>query len=111
MPRYLALIHDDNTAWNEPGAYERGLEWHNRFGAERKAQIHSGEALQSESTMVRSDGEGGHLVTDGPFSEAKETLGGYYLYTAADRDEAVEIAKEVPVLRGWIEVREILEFD
>jgi hypothetical protein len=74
--------------------------------------VKGGEALQSVSTAttVRPDGAGGFTVTDGPFVESKEALGGYYLVEAADLDEAIELAKQVPVLNGGLEVRPIMVF-
>ncbi len=45
------------------------------------------------------------MVTDGPFAETKEALGGYYLIEAADLDEALALAKQVPAPFGGVEVR------
>jgi hypothetical protein len=54
--------------------------------------------------------DGKVLVTDGPFAETKEQLGGYYLIEARDRDEAVQIASRIPASRwGSIEVRQVFE--
>jgi hypothetical protein len=54
--------------------------------------------------------EGKRLVTDGPFAETREQLGGYYIVNARDLDEAIEIAGRIPVAtRGTIEVRPIME--
>jgi hypothetical protein len=50
---------------------------------------------------------GGFAITDGPFGESKEVLGGYYVIEAADLDEALAIAKEVPAPFGGVEVRPI----
>ena len=111
MPRYIALIHDDQTAWTEPGAFDRGMRLHHEF-AQDFAGVLRGEALhdQQTATVVRAQGDD-FLVTDGPFSEAKEALGGYYVFEVDDRAAALEIAKRVPVLRGAIELRQIMEFD
>jgi len=49
-------------------------------------------------------------VTDGPFAETKEALGGYYLVEAADRQEAIEIGKRCPAPHGGVEVRPVMEF-
>jgi hypothetical protein len=63
----------------------------------------------STATSVRVR-EGKRLVTDGPFAETREQLGGYYLIEARDLDEAIGIAERVPVARvGTIEVRPVLE--
>ena len=54
--------------------------------------------------------EGRRLVTDGPFAETREQLGGYYMVNAKDLDEAIGIAEQIPVAtKGTIEVRPILE--
>ncbi len=54
--------------------------------------------------------DGKPLVTDGPFAETREQLGGYYLVTARDLDEAISIAKRIPAARwGTVEIRPVLE--
>jgi hypothetical protein len=59
------------------------------------------------SVRVRN---GKRLVTDGPFAETREQLGGYYLIDARDLDEAMSIAERVPVAKmGTIEIRPVLE--
>ena len=59
------------------------------------------------SVRVRN---GKRLVTDGPFAETREQLGGYYLIDARDLDEAMSIAERVPVVKhGTIEIRPVLE--
>jgi hypothetical protein len=64
-----------------------------------------------DARTVRGDGNGGAIVTDGPFAETKEAIGGYLFFEADDMDAAVELAGRVPaVLRGGaIEVRPIVE--
>ncbi|MCW2861276.1 MAG: hypothetical protein JWP48_2984, partial [Actinoallomurus sp.] len=51
------------------------------------------------------------VVTDGPFAETKEALGGYYLVEARDLDQALEIAKLCPARFGGVEVRPVMVFD
>ena len=54
--------------------------------------------------------EGKRLVTDGPFAETREQLGGYYLIEAKDLDEAIDIAERIPPARlGTIEIRPLME--
>jgi hypothetical protein len=54
--------------------------------------------------------EGKRLVTDGPFAETREQLGGYYLVDAEDLDEAIRIAARIPMARkGTVEVRPVIE--
>jgi hypothetical protein len=62
------------------------------------------------ATTVRVQ-DGRTLTTDGPFIEAKEALGGYYVYEAADLDGAIELAARIPAARmgGAIEVRPVVE--
>ncbi|HUE83056.1 MAG TPA: YciI family protein [Pyrinomonadaceae bacterium] len=63
----------------------------------------------STATSVRMR-NGKRLVTDGPFAETREQLGGYYLIEAADLDEAIVIAERIPVAQvGTIEIRPVLE--
>ena len=73
-----------------------------------------GDALQptpTATTVTRGD-DGGALVTDGPFAETREQLGGYYLIDVKDLDEAIEWARKCPGSRhGKIELRPIMEFD
>jgi hypothetical protein len=65
----------------------------------------AGDGLHPEGTRVAASG-----VTDGPFSEAKELVGGYWIIQAKDREEAVEWAKRVPQDgRSFVEVRQIYE--
>jgi len=61
------------------------------------------------SVQVR---EGKRLVTDGPFAETREQLGGYYLIDARDLDEAIEIAEKIPPAKyGTIEIRPVMEIE
>ena len=63
----------------------------------------------STATSVRVR-HGKRLVTDGPFAETREQLGGYYLVEATDLDEAIGIAERVPIARmGTVEIRPVLE--
>ena len=56
--------------------------------------------------------EGRRLVTDGPFAETREQLGGFFMIDAKDRDEAIAIAKRIPVAKmGTVEVRPVIEID
>src|SRR5262245_47239052 len=65
----------------------------------------------STATSVRVR-EGKRLVTDGPFAETREQLGGYYLVEARDRNEAIDIAGRIPGARwGTVEVRPIVELE
>src|SRR5206468_579149 len=70
--------------------------------------LRGGAALEPSSTATSlRPGSGGPAVTDGPFAESKEVLGGYWVIEAADLDAALAIAREVPMPDGGIEVRPI----
>lgn len=115
MSQYLILIYDDEAAW-EAGGEEVGARiraGHTAFGEKNGAALVGGNALQptATATSVRPDGADGFTVTDGPFVESKEALGGYYLVEAADLDEAIALAKQIPVVSGGLEVRPVLVFE
>jgi hypothetical protein len=115
MGQYLVLIYEDENGYAQGGeqVYGEVMEAHNAFAAKHGAKMQGGQALQpsSSATSIRSDGAGGSTVTDGPFVESKEVLGGYYVIEAADLDEAIAIAKDVPARFGGVEVRPVMTFD
>ena len=82
---------------------------------QRAGKMLAGEALLPAATAssVRLAEGGTPLLSDGPFAETKEQLGGYYVVEAADRDEAAAWAAKMPHLPhgGGVEVRPIMEFD
>jgi hypothetical protein len=86
---------------------------HETFGKNNASKLRGGNALHptSSATSLRRDASGKLLVTDGAFAETKEALGGYYLIEAADLDEAIAIAGQVPAPFGGVEVRPIRVFD
>ena len=114
MSQYLVLIYEDEAKYADatPEVFQEVMDAHNRFGADNKDAIVGGEALQptTTATVVRADGQGGHLVTDGAYAETKEALGGYYVVEAADLDAALAIAKQVPAKFGCVEVRPVMVF-
>ncbi len=115
MSQFLILIYDDEKAYESAGeaGMQAIMEGHSTFGEKNGAALLGGNALQtvSTATTVRPDGNGGFSVTDGPFVETKEALGGYYLVEAADLDEAIDMAKQIPVISGGLEVRPIMVFN
>ena len=70
--------------------------------------VDAGDGLQPTGKKVRPGG----IVSDGPFIEAKELVGGYSIVLADNYDKAVEFAKTSPILAngGWVEVRELAGF-
>jgi hypothetical protein len=113
--RYLLLIYgpefDPSTI--PPEDLERENAAYAAFTKEVRDRgvMEGGEALQptTTATTVRVR-DGGTMVTDGPFAETKEVLGGFYLLDVKDLDEALELAAKLPAAaRGSIEVRPIWE--
>ncbi len=74
--------------------------------------MEGGEALQPTTTATTVKVRNGErIITDGPFAEAREQLGGYYLLNCKDLDEALDCAAKIPGAQfGSVEVRPILEF-
>jgi hypothetical protein len=112
--QFLLLIYDQEARWTALKPEEYGAESleFGAFGKEFAGTIKSGNALQPTSTAktVRVR-DGKSIVTDGPFAETKEQLGGYYLVEARDAAEAAAIGAKIPWARfGSIEVRPILTF-
>ena len=112
MSEYLILIYEDEKGYAEggPEVYGEVMEAHNRFTeqvSELGGKIVGGNALQptGTATTIRSD-----VVTDGPFAETKEALGGFYLVEARDLDHALEIGRLCPARFGGVEVRPVMEF-
>ncbi|MGN6636841.1 MAG: YciI family protein [Oryzihumus sp.] len=112
MAEYLILIYDNESA-TTPEDWNRLMAGHQQFATDHGAALRGGNALQpsSTATSVRPDGAGGFTVTDAPFAETKEALGGYYVVEAADLEEAMAIARDVPTVAGGVEVRPIMTFN
>jgi hypothetical protein len=72
-----------------------------------------GEGLQppETATTVRIQESGEPLVSDGPFAETKEQLGGYYLLDCKDLDDALAWAKRIPMPGGTVEVRPVMDYE
>jgi hypothetical protein len=115
MGKYAVLIYEDEQGWvsGDPAVIEQGMKEHGEFAQSAAEKLRGGEALQptTTATTIRKNGSGGFAVTDGPFVETKEALGGFYLIEAADLDEAIALAKQVPAPFGGVEVRPVMVFD
>jgi hypothetical protein len=109
MAQYLILIYEDEAGYAEPEVGREVMSAHARFHqqvGELGAEILGGQALESVSTAtsIRSD-----AVTDGPFVETKENIGGFYLIEAKDLDHAIEVGRRVPARFGGVEVRPVMD--
>ena len=73
----------------------------------------AGEGLQptSTATTIKLEPGGEHIVTDGPFAETREQLGGFYLLDCADLDEALAWARKIPMPGGNVEVRPVMDYE
>ncbi len=115
MAEYLVLIYGEEAPWETAGPELEGevMTGHMNFAEKNGSAIRGGNALQgtNTATSIRPDDRGGFTVTDGPFAETKEALGGYYVLEADDLDSAIEMAKQVPTPFGGVEVRPIRVFD
>jgi hypothetical protein len=115
MAEYLVLIYDSEDARLSASSEATGRlrEGHRRFGEANNGAIRGGNALQptSTATSLRHEPSGELTVTDGAFAETKEALAGYYLLEAADLDEAIALAGQVPTYAGGVEVRPVMVLD
>ncbi|MEU6236226.1 YciI family protein [Kitasatospora sp. NPDC047058] len=116
MAQYLILVYRDEAtvAGASQEDWDAALKEHRSFQERNATAILGGNALHftDTATSIRRNGSGGLAVTDGPFAETKEALGGYYLVEAADLDEAIGLAKQVPdPFGGGVEVRPVRVFD
>jgi hypothetical protein len=113
--KYLALIYTDESGWDGLADADRDamIEQYMAFSREGEAAgvIVDGAELAptTSATSVRVR-DGQTAVTDGPYAEAKEALGGYYLLECGSIDEAVDWAARIPgAAHGAIEVRPVHE--
>lgn len=111
--QYMALIYADEDAWETLDENERADVYrrYRKLAEEARAAgvMVGGDELAStrDATTVRVR-EGQSLVTDGPYAETKEGLGGYFLFECGSIDEAVDWAARIPTAkRGAVEVRPV----
>lgn len=109
MAQFMLLLYDDPSGWNRlspeemQGATEKFMAW------TKKPFTRDSHRLAADPGKVMRSVGGQTRTTDGPYSETKEILGGYYTIEAADYDEAVRLALDHPSLEcgGTIEVRQV----
>jgi hypothetical protein len=112
--QYMLLIYESETTALKPPD-PRGAAIYKEYGEftegiRKSGNFVAGAPLQptSTATTVRVR-DGKRMVTDGPFAETREQLGGYYLVEAKNLDEAISFAAKIPGARfGCIEVRPVL---
>jgi hypothetical protein len=109
MSKFMLLLYDDPTQWAKLGpedmqkAIEKYMAW-----SKKPFTVDSQRLGQDAGRVIRANG-GKPRATDGPYSETKEVLGGFYTIEAANYDEAVARALEHPHVQygGTIEVRQL----
>ncbi len=114
MPMYVALTYTRDVDWSSP-EFSEEMKDYAEFGEAAAAVIRGGHALYptATATTVRvTGGKGGDVVTsDGPYTETKEALTGYYELECADLEEAVAVAAKLPAAwDGAVEVRPVIKF-
>jgi hypothetical protein len=113
MAQYMLLLYDNPAGWAKlsPQDQQKEMRKYQAYGErlrEKKLWV-SSHKLADEPGKVLRNGGGKALVSDGPYSETKEWLGGYYLIEAPNYQAAVEAALDCPHWEhgGTIEVREV----
>jgi hypothetical protein len=109
MPQYMLLLHGDPAGWMKLSPEETQKAIEKYFAWTKKPFTRDSKRLADEpGRVIRSVG-GKPKATDGPYSETKEILAGYYTIEAASYDEAVKLALEHPQLEygGTVEVRQV----
>ena len=111
--QHMILIYSDESVESQMSQddWQTLLEAHNQFGVKYKGKVKGGDALDPTNTAktIRLSG-GAKTVVDGPFAETKEQLGGYYLVDVDSIDEAVAMAKDLPLAEhSSIEVRPVMD--
>ena len=115
--KFLALIYNDESMYAQatPEQIAETFAAHGTFGeaASKAGVFGGGDGLQptATATVVRvRDGE--RLLTDGPYAETKEQLGGYYVLECKDLDDALNWASQIPEAKfGSIEVRPVMDYE
>ena len=114
--KYMLIFVGEEGGWEDRSPEEMKAAMERWWSYERElvdAGAHiSGEGLQDSATAttIRISDDGERIVSDGPFAETKEQVGGFYLIDVSDLDEALEWAKKVPMQGGAIEIRPVMDY-
>jgi hypothetical protein len=115
--KYLLALIGDESRYDDvtPEQRAEGMKaWDSYTRAAIDAGVHlGGEGLQpsATATTVKIQESGEPIVSDGPFAETKEQLGGYYLLDCEDLDDALAWAKRIPFPGGTVEVRPVMDYE
>src|SRR5579862_9623094 len=110
--KYMLLIYQDENGLSEPErmqCYQESAQFAQHLSASGKYLAAGPLHPTSTATSVRVR-DGKRLVTDGPFAETREQLGGYFMVEAKNLDQAIDIAGRIPAARkGSVEIRPVVE--
>jgi hypothetical protein len=113
--KYMLLCYDDEQAWERAGkaaledAMQEAVELTHELDARGQYLVAAPLEAASTATTIRVR-DGKPIITDGPFAETREVLGGFYLIDVQDLNEAISVAKRHPGARvGSVEIRPVME--
>jgi hypothetical protein len=115
--KYLLALIGDESGWADrtPEQQAEAMKAWDTFTRDAidAGAFLGGEGLQpsSTATCVKIQPDGDAIVSDGPFAETKEQLGGYYLLDCKDLDDALAWAKRIPMPGGTVEVRPVMDYE
>ena len=114
MSRHLVLLPAPEAEWAQlpPEEHEKGMRSHEQFHGDLAAGGHRVVAAgpltpSAEAVSMRPDGEGGAVVTDGPYTESVEQMVGFYLLDSPDREDLLRICREFAARGELIEFRDL----
>jgi hypothetical protein len=112
MTEYVVLLPGDESAWEATPQADKEAMYavHRQFAQaleERGHKVTGGSELapSREAKVLRTDAEGNHTVTDGPYAETVEQLTGFYIVQSEDLDDLIEVCKVLGRGEGVIEIR------
>ena len=114
--RYMFRLFGEEGGWQDasPEDMKAEMDRWEAFGREavEAGVMVGGDALQESetATTLRIQQQAEPIVSDGPFAETKEQLGGYYVLDCKDLDEALAWARKIPLSSGAIEVRPVMDY-
>ena len=115
--KYLLTLWGDETRFADrtPEEIQEAMRHWDAYTIETKdaGAFVGGEGLQptATATTIQIQPSGDPVVTDGPFAETKEQLGGFYLLDCENLDEAIAWAKKIPMPGGKVEVRPVMDYE
>jgi hypothetical protein len=115
--KYMFILIGEEGGWEDatPEDMEAEMGRWTAFGQEAvEAGVHvAGEGLQESATAttLRIRAQSDPIVSDGPFAETKEQVGGFYVLDCRDLDDALAWARKIPLQSGAIEVRPVMDYE